>query len=90
MVVAPVGVFVYPIEGEPFEIKKAKIRGVASDGMICAEDEIGLGKSHAGIMVLPNDLKIGIRPLIILELRRIPFWKLDLLQTVAMHILILE
>ena len=61
VVVAPVGVFVYPIEGEPFEIKKAKIRGVASDGMICAEDEIGLGKSHEGIMVLPNDLKIGIK-----------------------------
>ena len=39
-------------DGEPFEIKKAKIRGVESVGMICAEDEIGLGASHDGILVL--------------------------------------
>ncbi|HTO14661.1 MAG TPA: phenylalanine--tRNA ligase subunit beta [Edaphocola sp.] len=59
VVVAPVGATVYPIEGEPFSIKKAKIRGEVSEGMICAEDEIGLGKSHEGIMVLPEDAPVG-------------------------------
>lgn len=59
VVVAPVGCTIHPLEGEPFEIKNAKIRGVASEGMICAEDEIGLGKSHAGILVLNTDARIG-------------------------------
>lgn len=59
VVVAPVGATVYPTSGEPFLIKKAKIRGYASEGMICAEDEIGLGKSHDGIMVLPEDAPVG-------------------------------
>ena len=45
---------------EAFEIKKAKIRGAVSEGMICAEDEIGLGNSHDGIMILDSDTKIGI------------------------------
>ncbi|GAB3571075.1 phenylalanine--tRNA ligase subunit beta [Spirosoma luteolum] len=52
VVVATVGATLYPTGGEPFTIKKAKIRGAASEGMLCAEDEIGLGTSHAGIMVL--------------------------------------
>lgn len=52
VVVALVGATLYPTGGEPFQIKKAKIRGAASEGMICAEDEIGLGTSHAGIIVL--------------------------------------
>ncbi|MCF8257189.1 MAG: phenylalanine--tRNA ligase subunit beta [Flavobacteriales bacterium] len=59
VVVATVGAKLYPSEGEPFEIKRSKIRGQASEGMICAEDEIGLGKSHDGIMVLPVDTKVG-------------------------------
>ncbi len=59
VVVAPVGTTIYPIEGEPFGIKKAKIRGEVSHGMICAEDEIGLGESHDGIMILPEDAKVG-------------------------------
>ncbi|MES2458432.1 MAG: phenylalanine--tRNA ligase subunit beta [Bacteroidota bacterium] len=59
VVVATVGTTVYPNEGEPFKINKSKIRGEASEGMICAEDEIGLGASHAGIMVLPEDTAIG-------------------------------
>ena len=42
------------------KIKKTEIRGVESNGMICAEDELGLGKDHQGIMVLENDLKVGI------------------------------
>ena len=55
VVVALVGAMLYPSSGEPFQIKKAKIRGAASEGMICAEDEIGLGTSHAGIMVLTDE-----------------------------------
>ena len=57
--VATVGATLYPAEGEPFKIKKAKIRGEASEGMICAEDELGLGNSHAGIMVLDTRLPNG-------------------------------
>ena len=59
VVVATVGAMLYPMEGEPFEIKKSKIRGENSEGMICAEDEIGLGQSHAGVIVLPADTKVG-------------------------------
>jgi phenylalanyl-tRNA synthetase beta chain len=59
VVVAPVGATVHPINGEPFLIKKAKIRGEASEGMLCAEDEIGLGEGHDGIMVLPADAPVG-------------------------------
>eukprot|EP01132_Coremiostelium_polycephalum_P013206 gene13206-16111_t len=60
VVVATVGTTVYPNEGEPFKINKSKIRGEVSEGMICAEDEIGLGGSHAGIMVLAEDTVIGV------------------------------
>lgn len=59
VVVATIGTTIYPFNGEPVAMKKAKIRGVESQGMICAEDEIGLGESHAGIMVLPHDTKTG-------------------------------
>lgn len=59
VVVATVGTTVYPNEGEPFKINKSKIRGEVSEGMICAEDEIGLGVSHDGIMVLPEDAVTG-------------------------------
>jgi phenylalanyl-tRNA synthetase beta chain len=55
VIVALVGATLHPTSGEPFVIKKAKIRGAVSEGMLCAEDEIGLGTSHAGIMVLPTD-----------------------------------
>lgn len=60
VVIAPVGSWVHPTQGEPFEIKKAKIRGELSEGMICAEDEIGLGHSHDGILVLDSSAPIGI------------------------------
>ncbi len=59
VVVATVGATLYPADGESFQIKKAKIRGEVSEGMICAEDEIGLGTSHDGIMVLDTDLPNG-------------------------------
>ncbi len=60
VIVATVGTTVHPLEGEPFKINKSKIRSELSEGMICAEDEIGLGKSHDGIKVLPNDAPIGL------------------------------
>jgi phenylalanyl-tRNA synthetase beta chain len=59
VVVATIGSTIYPITGEPMTMKKAKIRGVESQGMICAEDEIGLGESHVGIMVLPAETLVG-------------------------------
>ncbi|MCB4809059.1 phenylalanine--tRNA ligase subunit beta [Tamlana sp. 62-3] len=57
--VATIGTTLYTDEGEAWTIKKGKIRGEESFGMICAEDELGLGKSHDGIMVLNNDLIPG-------------------------------
>ncbi len=59
VIVATVSTTIYPITGEPIKMKVAKIRNVESYGMICAEDEIGIGTSHSGIIVLPNDLKVG-------------------------------
>ncbi len=59
VIVAPVGTTVHPLKGDPFLIKKSKIRGELSEGMICAEDEIGLGSSHEGIMVLPVEAIVG-------------------------------
>jgi phenylalanyl-tRNA synthetase beta chain len=58
VVVATIGTTLYSGE-DSFKIKKSKIRGELSEGMICAEDEIGLGKSHDGIMVLDLNAKIG-------------------------------
>jgi phenylalanyl-tRNA synthetase beta chain len=59
VVVAPVGATIYPSAGEPITMSQRKIRGSDSQGMICAEDEIGLGTSHDGILVLPEDVKVG-------------------------------
>lgn len=59
VVVATVGTTLHPTNGTDFDIKKAKIRGVESNGMLCAEDEIGLGSSHDGIMVLDNQIAVG-------------------------------
>ena len=60
VVVALPGTTIYPSKGDPITLKIARIRGVESHGMICAEDEIGLGDSHAGIMVLSADVKVGM------------------------------
>ncbi len=57
--VATIGTTLYTEEGESWTIKKGKIRGEESFGMICAEDELGLGKSHDGILVLDETIKIG-------------------------------
>ncbi len=60
VLVATAGTMLYPLKGDPFEIKKSKIRGEVSEGMICAEDELGLGESHDGIMVLDSSVPAGI------------------------------
>ena len=57
--VATVGTTLYTADGEAWKIKKSKIRGQVSEGMICAEDELGLGDSHDGIMVLDGSPKPG-------------------------------
>lgn len=60
VVVAPVGTTIYRYKtGEPFLIKRAKIRGLVSEGMLCAEDEIGVGADHEGIIVLNTTLSPG-------------------------------
>lgn len=59
VIVATVGTTIYPSTGDPLTMRVAKIRGEESFGMICAEDEIGLGTSHDGIMVLAADTVVG-------------------------------
>ena len=59
VVVATVGTTIYPAGGEPITMKVAKIRSIESFGMICAEDEIGIGSSHAGIIILPETVEVG-------------------------------
>ena len=59
VIVATLGTKLYDGDKE-FVIKKSKLRGVESYGMICAEDEIGVGQSHDGIMVLPEDTPVGM------------------------------
>ncbi|HEY6082640.1 MAG TPA: phenylalanine--tRNA ligase subunit beta, partial [Chitinophagaceae bacterium] len=60
VIVAGIGVTIYPVNREPVTMKLAKIRGEESFGMICAEDEIGLGSSHNGILVLPENAGVGL------------------------------
>lgn len=57
--IATIGTTLYTAEGESWTIKKGKIRGEESHGMICAEDELGLGTSHDGIMVLDDKIEVG-------------------------------
>ena len=59
VVVALPGTTIYPTNGDPFKINKAKIRGEVSHGMICGEDEIGLGDNHDGILILNKTAKVG-------------------------------
>ncbi|MEO9869966.1 phenylalanine--tRNA ligase subunit beta [Ekhidna sp.] len=59
VLVATINSTIHPTQGDSFKIKKAKIRGEVSEGMICAEDEVGLGTSHDGIMILDTDKPNG-------------------------------
>lgn len=57
--VAPVGSTIYPLKGEPITIRQAKIRGELSQGMLCAEDELGLGPDHDGLLILNETAEAG-------------------------------
>lgn len=57
--VSKIGTVLHTFGGETIKIKAGKIRGIISEGMICAEDELGLGSRHEGIMILPSDMKVG-------------------------------
>lgn len=59
VLVATIGCTLYTIKGDKIEIKKGKIRGEVSEGMICASDELGLGEDHSGIMVLEDHYSAG-------------------------------
>ena len=83
VIVADLGCVLYDGDKE-FVIKKSKLRGVESCGMICAEDEIGVGNSHDGIIVLPEDAKVGM-PQNITIWRAIGSSRLILLTIVLMH-----
>ena len=61
VVVAPVGSTLTSIKGDSLKIKKAKIRDIESHGMLCAEDEIGIGESHDGIIILDREIKPGTK-----------------------------
>lgn len=69
VLVATTGTWLHPIKGEPFKIKKGKIRGEVSEGMICAEDEIGVGNDHEGIMVLEESAIPGTAAKLQLDLK---------------------
>lgn len=68
VICATVGSVLYPNPDEPFKIKASKIRGVESLGMLCAEDELGMGTSHDGIIVLDKDAKVGTPAAVFFEL----------------------
>ncbi len=76
--VATVGTTLYDAEGKPWQINKGKIRGEVSEGMICAEDELGLGKSHEGIMVLDAKLKPGTSVASIFEIENDKIFEIGL------------
>jgi phenylalanyl-tRNA synthetase beta chain len=59
VLLATVGTVLYPTPDEPLKMKVSKIRDVESHGMLCAEDELGLGKGHDGILVLDPSTKVG-------------------------------
>ena len=76
--VATAGTTLYDADGKPWQINKGKIRGEVSEGMICAEDELGLGKSHDGIMVLDTKLKPGTALAKVLEIENDKIFEIGL------------
>lgn len=68
VIVATVGTTLYPNPDEPFKIKSSKIRGVESNGMLCAEDELGMGQSHDGILIVDDNATIGTPAAVFFEL----------------------
>ena len=76
--IATIGTTLYTEEGEAWTIKKGKIRGEASLGMICAKDELGLGKFHDGIMVLDGGIKVGTLAADIFDIENDQIFEIDL------------
>ncbi|WP_026449787.1 phenylalanine--tRNA ligase subunit beta [Aequorivita capsosiphonis] len=76
--VATVGTTLYDAEDKPWKINKGKIRGEVSEGMICAEDELGIGESHDGIMVLESKLKPGTPMAEVLEIENDKIFEIGL------------
>lgn len=70
VLVATAGTTLYPTSGEPIKLKKGKIRGEDSEGMICAADELGMGEDHSGILVLPPDTPVGLAARIYFKLEK--------------------
>ena len=77
VVVAPVNSVLKTKDNTDFKIKKVKIRGVESCGMLCAEDEIGVGNNHSGIIVLDSKHKVGKRFLKFMRIITTKLLKLD-------------
>ncbi len=78
VVVATVGAEVLDKEGKPFTIRKGRIRGQDSEGMICAEDELGLGHDHSGVLVLPDDTPVGIPAATLFQQKRDTVYEIGL------------
>ena len=78
VLLATVGTKLVTINGEEIKLKKSKIRGEESNGMICAEDELGIGTDHAGIMVLPDDAVVGTPAKIQLQLKSDTIYEIGL------------
>jgi phenylalanyl-tRNA synthetase beta chain len=78
VVVAPVGTTLFPLNGEPLTIRMAKIRGEQSQGMLCAEDELGLGPDHDGLLVLPREAVPGTPIIEVLPAEMDWVWSLGL------------
>ena len=78
VVVAPVGTTLFPLKGEPLTIRMAKIRGEQSQGMLCAEDELGLGPDHDGLMVLSPETAPGTPLVDMLKVEMDWVWTLGL------------
>ena len=78
VLVATIGTKLFDKDGIPFEIKKGKIRGQESHGMICAEDELGLGTSHDGIMILDESLKSGTKAAVVFNIENDEIFEIGL------------
>ena len=78
VLVATIGTKLFDKDGMPFEIKKGKIRGQESHGMICAEDELGLGTSHDGIMILDKSLESGTKAAVVFNIENDEIFEIGL------------
>ena len=78
VLVATIGTKLFDKDGMPFEIKKGKIRGQESHGMICAEDELGLGTNHDGIMILDKSLESGTKAAVVFNIENDEIFEIGL------------